>query len=76
MKYYVSVVDGTKFGLLLGPFNTHKEAKRRVEAVREKAYALDERSWFYAFGTCGLKDHDDPGKLNHLFPDLFASSQI
>ncbi len=73
MKYYVSVLDGSRFGLLLGPFHLREEAESHVDVVRQKAFKLNERSWFYAFGTCGIKDYDKPGKLNQFFPDLIPS---
>ena len=68
--FYVSVLDGPRYGLLLGPFAKHEDALERVEAVREKANEMDPRAWFYAFGTCKAKGAE-PGRLNSLFPDVF-----
>jgi hypothetical protein len=64
--FYVSVIDGPRYGLLLGPFAEHDQA--HVEAVRTKANELDPRAWFYAFGTCKAKGKE-PGRLNDLFPE-------
>jgi hypothetical protein len=74
--YYVSVIDGTRFGLLLGPFeNDHVKALNMVEAVRKKAEELDPWGAFYGFGTCRVPlDTQDPpeGRLN----DLFSGHQL
>jgi hypothetical protein len=67
--YYVTVVDGLKYGVLLGPFiNDHAGALAKVDEVRKKAEELDPRAAFYSFGTARWKTDDLPkGKLNHLF---------
>ena len=66
--YYVSCIDGPRWALLLGPFVWHATALAWVPQVRELAYEVDPKSWFFGFGTCGL--HADveakPGKLNAL----------
>jgi len=68
--FYVSVIDGPRYGLLLGPFAQHEQALALVEAVSKKANELDPRAWFYAFGTCKAQG-TEPGRLNSLFPDVF-----
>lgn len=68
-NFYVSVVDGSRYRLLRGPFKTHTEALERVEETRRLATELDPKSWFYAFGTVGVKDWDKPGILNERFLD-------
>jgi acetyl-CoA acetyltransferase len=73
--YYVSVIDGPRKGLLVGPLNTHDEALALVNAARDKANDLDPRAAFYAFGTASI-DLDPgqtapKGKLNQFF-DTFA----
>ena len=65
--YYVSVVDGNLFALLLGPFNSHQEALNRVEEARAKAIELNPRAHFYNFGTVRMKPNfNKPGRLNKL----------
>lgn len=71
-EYYVSVVDGPRKALLLGPFtNNHQAALDMVEKVRAKAEELDPRAVFYAFGTCRLEGGDKvpirAGSLNRYF---------
>ena len=67
--YYVSVIDGPRFGLLRGPFDAHDEALARVDETRKAAESLDPRAWFYAFGTCRVERETPlkPGKLNDVF---------
>ena len=50
--YYVSVIDGTRYALLAGPFTTHQEALNMVERTKDLAQTLDSRAVFYGFGTC------------------------
>ena len=54
LDFYVSVMDGPRFGLLLGPFPTHAEAKANVD--KGTKLANDANAWaaFYAFGTASL----------------------
>ena len=56
MAYFVSVMDGSKRGILAGPYDTHAAALARVDAVRHTVEILDPiRSPFWAFGTCGVE---------------------
>lgn len=64
MAFYVSVVDGARSSLLLGPFNTHGAALAHVEPTRRRAVADDPRAHFYAFGTCRHRTARAPGRLN------------
>jgi hypothetical protein len=69
--YYVSVIDGPRKGLLIGPLNSHAEALALVSAARNKANELDPRAAFYAFGTASI-DLDPgqtapKGKFNQFF---------
>lgn len=71
-EYYVSVHDAGRTALLLGPFtNDHAGALAMVDKVREKAYEIDPKSWFYSFGTCRLDGGDKvpirAGRLNQFF---------
>ena len=76
--YYVSVIDGRRWLLLYGPFDTHAAALAAVEMVRRLAVDVDPRAWFYAFGTARL-DPDGPGPvppgvLNSLLPPIGADA--
>ena len=66
--YYVSVVDGPRHGLLLGPFDHHLSALLRVPSVKREAYKIDPKAAFYGFGTARIDRCDDPpqGRLNDL----------
>lgn len=66
-NYYVSVVRGSDYRLLLGPFvDNHAGALEMVEAVRKKAEELDPKAHWYAFGTCRAET-SAPGILNKFF---------
>jgi len=65
-SYYVSVIDGSRYVLALGPFiNDHQAALDRVDAVRDYVRDHDPRGHFYSFGTART-DSDRPGKLNAI----------
>ncbi len=71
-NYYVSVIDGRRKAVLLGPFlNDHAAALNQVDAVRKKAMDLDPKAAFYSFGTCRIPDDDTvpirAGLLNQFF---------
>lgn len=69
--FYVSVVDGPKYNVLLGPFPTHPAALAYVNPVKEIALRLDPKSHFYGFGTVGIDTgYSGPGLLNKYFPEL------
>lgn len=52
--FYVSVRDAYQTGLLLGPFQHHKDALSWVERVRTKAEEITPWAHFYSFGTVGV----------------------
>jgi hypothetical protein len=54
--FYVSVMDGRRKGVLLGPYETHREALDNVAQGRELANEADPRASFYAFGTCSAPE--------------------
>lgn len=68
-NYYVSVMDGDRRALLLGPFPTHQQALDMVEPVRAKGLELDPRALWYEFGTARLQDDGIAigGNLNSHF---------
>src|SRR5690606_6507174 len=50
--YYVSAVDAGRVALLAGPYvNDHAAALAMVEAARALAIELNDRAWWYAYGT-------------------------
>jgi hypothetical protein len=53
-RFYVSVIDGGRRGLLLGPFATHAAALARVNVVRSWCIDRDQRAHWYGFGTAGM----------------------
>jgi len=61
--YYVSVIDGPKFGLLSGPYSTHAEALAQVEPARKIAHKANRDAIWYGFGTCRLETSAGPGVL-------------
>lgn len=62
--YYVSVIDGSRYALISGPYDTHAEALALVEKAKSIATSLDPRSCFAAFGTARTKDgYNHPGVL-------------
>lgn len=64
-RYYASVIDAGKHGLLAGPFRLHATALNWVDRARKVANAVDLKSAFYAFGTCAVKKGPfKPGILN------------
>lgn len=67
--FYVTIKDGSRVSLALGPFETHQEALEAEPRVREyvlKEYDL-KGSYFWAYGTSQLKEGPFPqGKLNSI----------
>lgn len=49
--FYVSVIDGKRKAILLGPYETHQEAIDQVPRGRDLAEKAG-ASAFYYFGTC------------------------
>lgn len=53
--YYVSMRDGDRHALLVGPFtNNHQGALDMVESAKRQAIEWDASAHFYAFGTCRI----------------------
>ncbi len=64
-RFYVTVTDGPRYVLALGPFDTHGEALDRVSTVEDYVRERDVRSPWYAFGTGSVEaEEHDCGKLN------------
>ena len=69
--FYVSIKDPDRphrYGLLLGPFDTHDEALANVALGRELAHEANPREAAWAaFGTCKVTGKVlEPGRLNEL----------
>jgi hypothetical protein len=65
--FYVSVVDGKRRGLLLGPFETHAEALERVDDGRRLAQTFNDDAFWYGFGTARVEAETLPeGRLNAM----------
>lgn len=62
--YYVSAIDGEKFALMLGPFETHEQALAKVEECRNLAYDLHPASHWWLWGTCRKDDGAKLGRMN------------
>jgi hypothetical protein len=53
-SYYVTVRDGGRTALLLGPFQSHKAALAQVGRGRKLADEATPWAAFYAFGTSSV----------------------
>ena len=73
--FYVSVIDGKRRALLAGPYDTHAEALALVEQVRRKAYDIDPKSHFYAFGTAG-SDEELKTLFGKVAPDQAKPTHV
>lgn len=69
-QHYVSVVDGNRRGLLLGPYATRLEAEAHVREGRRLAAKVNSDARWYAYGTCRVTlrpgQAAKPGRLSHL----------
>ena len=62
--FYVSIVDGSRFAVVAGPFRTHPEALSMVDPAIKAGRDADPKSHFYAWGTVKMKNGRKEGKLN------------
>ena len=67
--FYVTVVDAGRRGFLLGPFDSHEEAKSNIERGRDLAIKNNVRAHFYGYGTARVKQ-DIPS----MKPAVFAAA--
>jgi len=73
--YYVSIVDGPRFNVVAGPFRSHQEALDMVKEANLVGCELDDRAWFYGWGTVKMQTGRIEGKLNPwLFPLALAAN--
>lgn len=54
--FYVSCIEGSRKALVAGPYASHEDALNAVYRVKLAASKVDDRSWFYAWGTAGSDD--------------------
>ena len=70
--FYVSIIDGDRKSLALGPFAVHADAIANVDKVRDFLCGPDGagqggRAWFWEYGTARVKlpiSECPAGKLN------------
>lgn len=62
--YYIDCIDAGRVALVAGPYRTLDEAEADRSAVQELAYKVDDRSWFYLWGTCKVINGHRSGVLN------------
>ncbi len=55
-NFYVSVISGTRKGMLAGPYGSHADALAKVNNVRTLARDADPRADWYFYGTAGSDD--------------------
>jgi hypothetical protein len=70
--FYVSVQDGGRTGLLLGPYATRPDAEHDVPAGKQRAEQVNDRACWYAYGVTRVVMQPGEvlpaGKLNHITP--------
>jgi hypothetical protein len=65
--FYVSVINGKRRALLLGPYPSHDAALADVDLGRKLAERVDPMAGFFAFGTARVENPTLPvGKLESL----------
>jgi len=70
--YFVTVVDGPRFGVLSGPYASFIGATGAIPAVRKLAEENDPWAAFYGFGVMRMKDTARPvfGFVPSTRPDV------
>jgi hypothetical protein len=66
MAFYVSVTNGNRKLLALGPFDRHGDALAEVDRVRRFVVDRDRDGWTYQFGTARHPSARAAGVLNRL----------
>lgn len=64
MAFYVSVVDGSRRCLALGPFRRHGDAARLVDPLRHWMRGRFANACWWAYGTARHHTSHDAGRLN------------
>lgn len=58
--FFVSVIDGDRFGILAGPYQQHGHAAAALPQVKQMARKADPFASFYRFGTCQAPEDSNP----------------
>jgi hypothetical protein len=66
MAYYVTVIDGSKYRPLAGPYDAHSDALEALPVAKGIAQAIDPKARFYAFGTSKIENYSEKGILQKL----------
>lgn len=87
--FYVSILDGTRHALLLGPFRAESVCREYAYldeesggnrekhlAMIRRAEELDAKSCFYAFGMVKVSDGHRCGVMNSRFAENLADSEL
>ena len=68
--FYVTVKDGARTGVLLGPYGSRSDAEAHVDLGRRLAGQVNDRAVWYAYGVTRVVMRPGAelpvGKLNHL----------
>lgn len=68
--FYVTVKDGPRTGILLGPYGSKDEAESHVRLGKRLAEQVNDRAIWYAYGVTRVMMQPGAelpqGKLNHL----------
>ena len=60
MAYYVTIIDGKRYGRLAGPYPTHQQVLDQVDPAKDMAYRLNSRE----AGSDGI--HDQAADIPHV----------
>lgn len=64
-KYFVTAVDGDRFFLMAGPYQTHQAAEADRDRALKIADDIDGRAWFMLWGVARMPDDcEKVGVLN------------
>lgn len=67
--FYVSVMNGTQRGLLLGPYPHQSDALANVDRARDLACVVDPWAHHYTYGTAIVANGSQPlppGRMNEV----------
>ena len=64
--YYISIKDGKRRALVVGPFKTHDEALGLVCKAMVAGREVDPASHFYAWGTAKRANGHHEGIMNKI----------
>lgn len=61
---YVTVRNGARTGVLVGPFATRPQAEGYLQSAIDAARDIDPWAHFFDFGTARIPGYTRPGRLN------------